>query len=78
VTALVWSWAVAQAPYLLPFSLTIADGAGAPATLRWLVIWAAVAALTVVPLLVLLYVIDQRGRLGEDPTVRRSPEELSP
>jgi cytochrome bd ubiquinol oxidase subunit II len=78
VAALVWSWAVAQAPYLLPFSLTIADGAGAPATLSWLLVWAGIAALTVVPLLVLLYVIDQRGRLGEDPTVVRSAEELSP
>jgi cytochrome d ubiquinol oxidase subunit II len=61
VAGLVWSWAVAQAPYLLPFSLTIGDGAGAPATLRWLLVWAGVAALTVVPLLVVLYVIDQRG-----------------
>ena len=72
VAALVWSWAVAQAPYLLPFSLTISDGAGSPATLRWLLVWTGVAAATVVPALVLLYVIDQRGQLAEDPTVARS------
>jgi cytochrome d ubiquinol oxidase subunit II len=68
VSALVWSWAVAQTPYLLPFSLTISDGAGGPATLRWLLIWVGVAALTVMPALALLYVLDQRGELGEDPT----------
>ena len=28
VAGLVWAWGVAQYPYLLPFSLTIADGAG--------------------------------------------------
>ena len=28
VGALVWAWAVAQYPYLLPFRLTISQGAG--------------------------------------------------
>jgi cytochrome bd ubiquinol oxidase subunit II len=77
VAALVWSWAVAQSPYLLPFTLTIADGAGAPATMRWLLIWAAVAALLVVPALVLLFVLDQRGQLGEDPTTSRPEPEAA-
>jgi cytochrome d ubiquinol oxidase subunit II len=71
VAALIWSWAVAQSPYLLPFTLTIADGAGSPATLGWLLVWAVVAAVTVVPALALLYVLDQRGNLGEDPTTTR-------
>jgi cytochrome d ubiquinol oxidase subunit II len=66
VAALIGSWAVAQYPYLLPFSLTIADGAGADITLRWLLVWAAVALLTVVPTLTLLYVLDQRGELAEE------------
>ena len=73
VAALVWSWAIAQSPYLLPFSLTIADGAGADATLRWLLIWALVALVAVVPALALLYVLDQRGELGEDPATSRPP-----
>jgi len=73
VAALVWSWAIAQSPYLLPFSLTIADGAGAGATLRWLLIWALVAVVAVVPALALLYVLDQRGNLGEDPATSRPP-----
>src|SRR5688572_3394267 len=67
VAALVWSWAVAQSPYLLPFTLTIAEGAGAAATMRWLLIWAAAAALLVMPALFLLYLLDQRGELEEDP-----------
>jgi cytochrome bd ubiquinol oxidase subunit II len=66
VASLVWSWAVAQYPYLLPFSLTIADGAGAAVTQRWLLVWAVVAMVVVLPLLILLYVLDQRGDLGED------------
>jgi cytochrome d ubiquinol oxidase subunit II len=77
VAALVWSWAVAQQPYLLPFSLTVADGAGASATQRWLLVWALVALLTVVPTLALLYVLDQRGELGEDPTTSRATRDAS-
>jgi cytochrome d ubiquinol oxidase subunit II len=68
VAALVWAWGVAQYPYLLPFTLTIADGAGAPVTQRWVLTWFVVAVLVAVPVLVLLLVLDQRGRLGEDPT----------
>ena len=35
VVAVLAGWGVAQYPYLLPTSLSIAEGAGAPATLRW-------------------------------------------
>jgi cytochrome d ubiquinol oxidase subunit II len=71
VAALVWAWAVAQYPYLLPFTLTIEQGAGAPATVRWVLVWFAVAVLLVVPALALLYTLDQKDRLGEDPTTSR-------
>jgi cytochrome bd ubiquinol oxidase subunit II len=71
VAALVWAWAVAQYPYLLPFTLTIDDGAGAPVTMRWVLVWFAVAVVLVGPALVLLYTLDQRDRLGEDPTTSR-------
>ncbi|MEV4411302.1 cytochrome d ubiquinol oxidase subunit II [Catellatospora sp. NPDC049609] len=67
VAALVWAWGVAQYPYLLPFGLTIADGAGAPITQKWMLAWFGVALVTLVPALILLYVLDQRGELGEDP-----------
>jgi cytochrome bd ubiquinol oxidase subunit II len=71
VAALVWAWAVAQYPYLLPFTLTIEQGAGAPATMRWILVWFAVAVVLVVPALAVLYTLDQRDRLGEDPTTSR-------
>jgi cytochrome d ubiquinol oxidase subunit II len=71
VAALVWSWGVAQYPYLLPFTLTIEAGAGAAVTLRWVLVWFGVALLLVAPALVLLYVLDQRGELVEDPVTER-------
>jgi cytochrome d ubiquinol oxidase subunit II len=71
VAALVWAWGVAQYPYLLPFDLTISEGAGAATTQRWVLAWFVVALLTAVPALVLLYVLDQRGDLGEEPTTWR-------
>lgn len=75
VTALVWAWGVAQYSYLLPFSMTISSGAGASASLRWLLIWFLVALVVLVPFLVVLFVLDQRGELGEDPTTS-GPEPL--
>lgn len=65
VAALVWAWGAAQYPYLLPFGLTIADGAGAAVTQRWVLAWAAIALVTVGPALILLYVLDQRGVLDQ-------------
>jgi cytochrome d ubiquinol oxidase subunit II len=67
VGALVWAWAAAQYPYLLPFDLTVSAGAGASITLKWILVWFGVAVVTVIPLLVLLYTLDQRGVLMEDP-----------
>ena len=52
-------------------SVTLADGAGSTATMRWLLIWTGIALVTVVPALLLLYVLDQRGDLGEDPVTAR-------
>jgi cytochrome d ubiquinol oxidase subunit II len=76
VAALVWAWAVAQYPYLLPFSMTIGAGSAAPITLRWVLVWFVVALLTVGPALVLLYRLDQLSELGEDPeTSRRQVED---
>jgi cytochrome d ubiquinol oxidase subunit II len=78
VAALVWAWAVAQYPYLLPFSLTITDGAAGPATLRWLIIWFGAALVLVIPALVLLFWLNGRGELSEDPlTSRPEPAETA-
>ena len=63
------AWAVAQAPYLLPTSLTVADAAGAPRTLGWVVAMTVVAFVTAVPALALLFVLDQRSRLQQGAAV---------
>jgi cytochrome bd ubiquinol oxidase subunit II len=65
VVAVVWGWGVAQYPYLLPTSLTIEEGAGAPGTLTWVLVVFLFAAVTAVPALGFLYVLHQRGRLLE-------------
>ena len=76
--ALVWAWAVAQYPYLLPFTLSLTAGAGASVTLNWVLAWFVVALLVVVPLIILLLVLDQRGDLGEDPMTSADREETRP
>ncbi|MFD9334403.1 cytochrome d ubiquinol oxidase subunit II [Streptomyces sp. NPDC060028] len=63
VALTVGAWGFAQRPYLLPTSLTVADAAGAPATLHWLVIVTGIAIVLVGPALVLLYRLDTLGRL---------------
>jgi cytochrome d ubiquinol oxidase subunit II len=71
VAALVWAWAVAQYPYLLPFSRTSQDGAAPAVTLGWILAWFVVSLVLVVPALTMLFVLDQRADLGEDPTTSR-------
>ena len=65
VVALLAGWGVAQYPFMLPGTLTIADAAGAPRTLSWLFVVFLIAGVTAVPALVLLFVLDQRNRLQE-------------
>jgi Cytochrome bd-type quinol oxidase, subunit 2 len=63
VAAVVWGWGVAQWPYLLPTSMTIERGAAPHGTLVALMVVTAIAAVVIVPSLVLLYVLDQRNAL---------------
>jgi cytochrome bd ubiquinol oxidase subunit II len=72
VAGLVWAWAVAQYPYLLPFTLTLDQGSGASVTLKWVLGGFGVAVVTVIPLLIVLYTLDQRGLLNEDPGTSRT------
>jgi cytochrome d ubiquinol oxidase subunit II len=65
VVAVLGAWGVAQYPYLLPTSLSIAEGAGAPATLRLVLFVSLLVVGTVVPALAVLFVLDRRGRLEE-------------
>jgi cytochrome d ubiquinol oxidase subunit II len=66
LTSLVLAWGLAQRPYLLPTSLTVADGAGDPDTLRWLLVVTAVAVVVVAPALAVLYRLDLSDRLRAD------------
>ncbi|WP_457029649.1 cytochrome d ubiquinol oxidase subunit II [Kitasatospora sp. P5_F3] len=63
VALLVAAWGFAQRPYLVPTSLTVQQGAGASATLQWMLIVAAVALVLIGPALVVLYRLDTHGVL---------------
>ncbi|MEU9283850.1 cytochrome d ubiquinol oxidase subunit II [Streptomyces sp. NPDC048275] len=63
VASAVIAWGMAQRPYLIPTSLTVVEGAGAPATLTWLAIVTLVALVLVVPAVVFLYWLDTQGEL---------------
>ncbi|MFJ7071368.1 cytochrome d ubiquinol oxidase subunit II [Streptomyces sp. NPDC098781] len=74
VASAVIAWGLAQRPYLIPTSLTIAEGAGASTTLRWLGVVTLVAVLLVLPAVALLYWLDTHGELDSltDADLRRS------
>lgn len=65
VIAVVWGWAVAQFPYLLPTSLTIGESAAPDPTLNAVLVVFGAAALVVLPSLGLLYWLSQRDLLDE-------------
>jgi cytochrome d ubiquinol oxidase subunit II len=69
VVAVIWGWGAAQYPYLLPTTLTIADGAGASETLTTVLAVFGLAVVVVLPALALLYALDQRTVLEEEPPV---------
>ncbi|WP_326836196.1 cytochrome d ubiquinol oxidase subunit II [Amycolatopsis rhabdoformis] len=66
VACVIFGWGVAQWPYLLPESLTVAAAAAPTGTLVTLLIAGGLAALLVLPGFVLLYVLDQRRLLPEE------------
>ncbi|MFG2963249.1 cytochrome d ubiquinol oxidase subunit II [Streptomyces sp. NPDC048288] len=75
VASAVIAWGMAQRPYLVPTSLTVADGAGAPTSLRWLGLVTLVALVFVVPAVAFLYWLDTHGELeGLTDTDLRRPE----
>ncbi|HZA88731.1 MAG TPA: cytochrome d ubiquinol oxidase subunit II [Solirubrobacterales bacterium] len=63
VVALVWGFFVAQHPYMLPESLTIADAVGASATQTEVIVVFLVAGVVCLPALGLLYVLSHRRAL---------------
>jgi cytochrome bd ubiquinol oxidase subunit II len=66
VVAVIWGWAVAQFPYLLPTSLRIDQAAAPDATMVTVFIVFAVAAILVLPSLALLYTLSQRDLLESE------------
>jgi cytochrome d ubiquinol oxidase subunit II len=65
LVAVIWGWGVAQFPYLLPEKLTIADGAGASASMTGVLIVFGVAVLLVLPAIALLFTLAQRSMIEE-------------
>ncbi|HEX6228064.1 MAG TPA: cytochrome d ubiquinol oxidase subunit II [Solirubrobacterales bacterium] len=65
VAAVIWGWGVAQYPYLLPTSLEISEAAAPSPTLISVFVVFGVAAVLILPSLGLLYVLSQRGMVGE-------------
>jgi cytochrome d ubiquinol oxidase subunit II len=63
VASIVIGWGVAQWPYMLPTSLTVSDAAAPESTLVAIVVVTCIAAVTIVPALGLLYMLDQKSLL---------------
>jgi cytochrome bd ubiquinol oxidase subunit II len=72
VVAVIWAWAVAQHPYVLPPSLTVSGAAAPSATLKTLLGVFGIAVLVVLPALGLLFTLVQRNLVAEtsQPTVQ--------
>jgi cytochrome bd ubiquinol oxidase subunit II len=66
VASVIWAWGVAQWPYILPESLKVSAAAAPSGTLTTIVVVFCVAAVTILPSLGFLYVLDQRGVLPEE------------
>jgi cytochrome d ubiquinol oxidase subunit II len=66
VTAVIWGWAVAQFPYLLPTSLRIDQAAAPDPTMTIIFIVFGVAAVLVLPSLGLLYTLTQSDLLESE------------
>jgi cytochrome bd ubiquinol oxidase subunit II len=75
VVAVIWGWAVAQHPYILPPSLTVSDAAAPHETLVVLLIIFGVAVLVVLPSLGLLFTLVQRNLVEETTHPGRRPPE---
>jgi cytochrome d ubiquinol oxidase subunit II len=76
VAAVIFGWGVAQNPYLLPKTLTIADAAAPTATLTGVLIVFGAAVVLVLPSIALLFTLAQRDLVGE--TSKPSPPSSPP
>ena len=60
VSLILWGWALAQHPYVVPFTLTIGDAAAPPVTLQLLLGGLAVGSVILIPSLVYLFAVFSR------------------
>jgi cytochrome d ubiquinol oxidase subunit II len=74
VASVIWGWGVAQYPYLLPQTLTIAEGAAPSETLTSVLIVFGIAVVLVLPAIGLLFSLVQRNLVEET----AKPEEHPP
>lgn len=77
VVLILWGWAVAQYPYLVPSSLTIQDAAAPRRTLVLALIALAIGAVVLIPALWYLFRIF-KGRAGAFAPMRAEPDEAPP
>ncbi len=77
VVAVIWGWAVAQHPYLLPETLTIDAGAGTSETLTMVLIVFVAAVVLVIPAIGLLFTLAQRSMLSDEGEASRPGETTS-
>ncbi|MDP9243931.1 MAG: cytochrome d ubiquinol oxidase subunit II [Chloroflexota bacterium] len=73
VASIVVGWGIAQYPYLLPTSLTVAAGAAPAGTLDAIVVIAGVALLLIAPSLAFLLFLAQRNRLSSAVSDQEAP-----
>jgi cytochrome d ubiquinol oxidase subunit II len=62
VSLILWGWALAQHPYVIPFTLTIGDAAAPPITLRLLLGGLAVGSVILIPSLAYLFAIFSKSQ----------------
>jgi len=74
VATVIWGWAVAQHPTILPPGLTVSEAAAPSATLTTLLVIFGVAVVAVLPSIGLLFILVQRNLVEEtSQPARRSP-----
>jgi cytochrome d ubiquinol oxidase subunit II len=66
VASVIIGWGVAQWPYILPQTLKVSAAASPDPTLATILVVFAVAAVTILPSLGLLYILDQKSMLEEE------------
>ena len=78
VAAVIWGWAIAQYPYLLPQKLTISQAAAPSETLTSVLIVFGIAVVLVLPSIGLLFTLVQRNLVEETSSPAREDSASKP